>query len=77
MHCLNCDALLSDYEATRRDARSGEYLDICQTCFNDLKSLIPTRDRKDLLRQSDIDDDFDDVHGGLYNNYIDNYEDER
>ena len=77
MHCTICDALMSDYEATRRDARTGDYLDLCQTCFNDLKSLIPTRDRKDLLRQSDIDDDdLQDEHRGLYNNFID-YEDER
>ena len=76
MHCTICDALLSEFEATRRDARTGDYLDLCQACFNDLKSLIPTRDRKDLLRQSDIDDDFEDEHRGLYNNYID-YEDER
>jgi len=61
MHCTICDALLSDFEATRKNAHTGEYLDMCSSCFQDFKEIIPTRDRRDLLKQSDIDLEFDDL----------------
>ena len=61
MHCTICDALLSDFEATRKNAHTGEYLDMCSNCYQDFKEIIPTRDRRDLLKQSDIDLEFDDL----------------
>lgn len=60
MHCTCCNALLSDYESTRKNAITGEYIDLCNDCFSDLKNIVPTKDRKDLLKQSDIDDLMDD-----------------
>ena len=65
MHCVLCDALLTDFEATRRNAVTGEFLDICNHCFKDFKEIIPTRDRKDLVNQSDFDliDDEDQESG--------------
>ena len=59
MHCVLCDALLTDFEATRRNAVTGEFLDICNHCFQDLKDIVPTRDRKDLVNQSVFDDNQD------------------
>lgn len=59
MHCCLCDALLTDFEATRRNAHTGEFLDICNHCFQDLKDIVPTRDRKDLVNQSVFDDNED------------------
>ena len=58
MHCECCDALLTDFEATRKDRRTGAFLDLCQECFSEtgLKGHIPTIDRRDLLKQSDIED---------------------
>ena len=61
MHCTICDALLSDFEATRKNAHTGEYLDMCSGCYQDFKEIIPTRDRRDLLKQSDIDLELDDL----------------
>ena len=74
MHCKICDALLTDFEATRRNANTGQFLDICNVCFAEsgLKDIMPTRDRKDLVKESDFDlEDFPEAHRGLYNNYID------
>ena len=58
MHCECCDALLTDFEACRKDRRTGQYLNICQQCFSEsgLVGKIPTIDRRDLLTQQDIDD---------------------
>lgn len=61
MHCVLCDALLTDFEATRRNAVTGEFLDICNHCFKDFKEIIPTRERKDLVNQSDFDGDEDET----------------
>ena len=33
MRCKICDAILSDYETTRKDPVSGEYLDTCGECL--------------------------------------------
>lgn len=33
MRCLACDCVLSDREATRRFEESGEFVDLCDDCF--------------------------------------------
>jgi hypothetical protein len=33
MHCRSCDVLLTDAESTRKDAITGEYLDMCNGCL--------------------------------------------
>ena len=55
MHCLNCDRLLSDYEATRKHAVTFKFLDLCKVCFEDVKTIIPTIDRKELMTEQDFD----------------------
>jgi hypothetical protein len=62
MHCLNCDRLLTDYEATRKHAITFKFLDLCKVCFEDVKTIIPTIDRKELMTDQDLDvnDDDDD-----------------
>ena len=35
-----CDALLSDYEATRKDPNSGEYLDTCGDCLRAVREAL-------------------------------------
>ena len=67
MHCTICDALLTDFESTRRNAHTGEFLDMCSSCFNDFKEIIPTRDRRDLLTKSDIDLELDDIEEEPHN----------
>lgn len=60
MHCLNCDRLLSDYEATRKHAVTFKFLDLCKVCFEDVKTIIPTIDRKELMTEQDFDTEPDD-----------------
>ncbi len=33
MKCLSCDVILSDREATRKGAVTGEFLDLCGNCL--------------------------------------------
>lgn len=58
-HCVCCDRLLSDYEATRKNALTMDYIDLCKVCFEDVKGLFPVIERKDLVTQSDLDLDGD------------------
>ena len=70
MHCRACDKLLTDYEATRKNANTFEFIDLCKVCFEDVKAIVPTIDRKDLLTESDLDEDFDDPSTEVYDDYI-------
>ncbi len=54
-HCVCCDRLLSDYEATRKNALTMDYIDLCKVCFEDVKGLFPVIERKDLVTESDLD----------------------
>ena len=57
MHCLNCDRLLTDYEATRKHAITFKFLDLCKVCFDDVKTIIPTIDNRSLMTEQDLDND--------------------
>jgi len=57
MHCVNCDRLLSDFEATRKHAITFKFLDLCKVCFEDVKTIIPTVDRRELMTEQDLDND--------------------
>lgn len=59
MHCLSCDAFLTDYEATRKSA-SGHYVDLCNACFRHIKHDIVTFARHDL--EGVVDDIVTDFH---------------
>lgn len=56
--CVCCDRKLNDYESTRRHAITNEFLDTCNRCMKDIPN-IPTKDRQDLLKEADYDDDMD------------------
>jgi len=60
MHCVNCDRLLSDFEATRKHAITFQFLDLCKVCFEDVKTIIPTIDNRSLMTEQDLDNDDDD-----------------
>ena len=64
-HCVCCDKLLNDYEATLRHGVTFEYLDTCKACLKPLKGLFPIIERKDLITESDIDDNNDDNEANL------------
>jgi hypothetical protein len=59
MHCVNCDRLLSDFEATRKHAITFQFLDLCRVCFEDVKTIIPTIDNRSLMTEQDFDVDED------------------
>ena len=64
MHCTCCDRLLTEFEATRRNANTFQFIDLCKVCFEDVKPFVPTIDRKDLISEADldvIDDDLEDL----------------
>ena len=71
MHCIACDALLSDFESTRRIKNTRNYVDLCNHCFREVKDVLPVIERKDLAISGDFDDHLctegpEDV---LYNNF--------
>jgi hypothetical protein len=39
MKCKSCDEVLTDWEATRKVENTGEYLELCNQCFDGYKSL--------------------------------------
>ncbi len=40
MRCLSCDSALSNREATRKSALTGDFLDLCDKCFDTIKEDI-------------------------------------
>jgi len=53
MRCLSCDKILNDYESTRKSNMTGEYIDLCNHCYSTIKDQIYTKERIDLLTESD------------------------
>lgn len=47
MRCKACDKMMSDYEATRKDKLTGDFLDLCGQCnqastqaYSDFESTV-------------------------------------
>jgi hypothetical protein len=59
MRCISCDCRLTDYEATRKSAVTGEYLDMCNRCFSSISDQVLTIDRPDLIETDDIEKELD------------------
>ena len=88
MHCVACNQLLTDFESTRKNAITKDYVDLCKRCFEDVKGLFPVIERKDLITESDLDLDGDDDGlgcesleddldtSGLHYIYVDNSRDD-
>lgn len=64
MRCLSCDKNLTDFEATRKSAFTGEYIDLCNHCFSSVSEDLHTIERADLAHEDDYEDD-NDSHCGL------------
>lgn len=64
MRCIACNKTLNDYESTRRHALTNEFLDLCNRCMKDMPN-IPTKDRPDLVKEADFDDDVDTMGNDL------------
>ena len=65
MHCSCCDRLLTEFESTRRNANTFQFIDLCKVCFEDVKPFVPTIDRKDLISEADLDVVDDDPDTGV------------
>jgi ferritin len=46
---------LTDYEATRKDAHTFKFIDLCKNCFEEVKPFMSVIDRKDLITEQDLD----------------------
>lgn len=64
MRCLSCDCGLTDFEATRKSATTGEFLDLCNRCFASVSDQIKAIERADLAHEEDLVDE-NDSHCGL------------
>lgn len=52
MRCKDCDAILSDFEATRKHRVTKKFLDLCNQCYTD-SNTPPVIVRHDLAHDSD------------------------
>lgn len=57
--CRACDCILNEYELTRKSAVTGEYYDLCGTCFATIKDAVHYKERIDLMHEEDVHDDED------------------
>ena len=67
MRCASCDCILSDFEATRKGAFSGQYIEMCNECFATINDQVYSIERSDLEHDSDsftqeLDDSLDNEH---------------
>jgi len=84
MHCRACDRLLTEYQSTLKNAVTGQYMDLCKVCLEDIKPFVKLIDRKDLITEADLDhepeDDLDtgvslEDDGLLYSYVVDSRDD--
>lgn len=54
MRCLSCDIELTDLEATRRSAVTGDYLDLCGGCFY---FVLDSLDNQEWLSDESLSDE--------------------
>jgi hypothetical protein len=68
VRCLACNKVLNDFEATRKSATTGEYVDLCNHCFHDVEYDIESLEREDLRNNEDVDDspEYNDLQGDLF-----------
>lgn len=71
MRCLACNKALNDFEATRKSATTGEYVDLCNHCFHNVEQDLETLVREDLRDEESYDEDLElnDLEGDLFNGY--------
>lgn len=54
---------MSDFESTRRNANTFDFVDLCNSCFKEVKHIVPVIERKDLVTSEDFDDTDLDTEG--------------
>lgn len=53
MRCVACNAVLTDFEATRKSVNTGDYIDLCNKCFSTIRDEVSVIERKDLMENGD------------------------
>jgi NAD-dependent SIR2 family protein deacetylase len=56
--CVACDKNLNDYETTRKDLH-GNYLDMCNRCYNEIKENVLSVEREDLSPTEELESEID------------------
>jgi len=49
--CYCCNTDLNDEEATRKSKTTGEYLDMCDTCFDEVADIFIEIEDEENLRE--------------------------
>lgn len=65
MRCVCCNAVLSDFESTRRSINTNDFVDICNICIKTIDDDIKTIDRLDL-KHDDINYNDDEWYDSCY-----------
>lgn len=62
MRCLACNALMSDFESTRKSMITEQYIDLCNHCYYTISNDVTALERTDLEHEEDmvVDDSFTD-----------------
>lgn len=63
MRCLSCNAILSDFEATRKSVNTNSYIDMCNRCYYTISDDVAALERDDLAHDEDLDSDHDSLDG--------------
>lgn len=53
--CVACNRVMSDFEMTRKSATTGEYLDLCDICLDEIKDDFELIEREDLRTDIRVD----------------------
>jgi len=56
--CVACDKNLNDYESTRKDLH-GNYLDMCNRCYSEIKENVLSVEREDLSPTEELESEID------------------
>ena len=54
MRCLACNALMSDFESTRKSVITEQYIDLCNHCYYTISNDVTALERTDLEHEEDM-----------------------
>jgi len=55
MRCIACDKNLNDFESTRKYT-SGEFIDLCNGCYGEIKDEVLAIEREDLNQGEQVEE---------------------
>jgi hypothetical protein len=76
MRCKSCNEALTDYEATIRSVYTRDYLNMCKTCLESIKTDVVAVGNVGLMSEDTLDD-ADGLDGLLDLFHDDDYFDDR